>query len=215
MLDISKIYKSKNNGDFKVVNYFGWNNVEGEFIDTGYRTSAHATHIRSGNVKDKYFPSVFGVGFVGKGTYLTKLNGKLTLQYVTWKSMLQRCYSENFQARQSTYKGCVVSTEWHNFQYFCLWFDENYSEGKHLDKDIKIDGNKIYSPEFCLFVSKADNTIKAHAKNYAFINPTGEVVKIYNLAEFCRDHNLNYGTMRSVHGGIFNQHKGWVKHTSS
>jgi len=32
-------------------------------------------------------------------------------------------------------------------------------EGKHLDKDILIPGNKIYSPDRCIFVSSLINLL--------------------------------------------------------
>ena len=77
--------------------------------------------------------------------------------YSTWKSMLERCYSEVYQKRKSTYKGCTVCDEWLTFSSFRAWVVQQDYRGKELDKDILLKGNKVYSPETCVFVSKMVN----------------------------------------------------------
>ena len=79
-----------------------------------------------------------------------------------------------------------------------------------LDKDIKVDGNKVYSPEFCSFVSPFDNYEKAGAKSFDVISPDGKPVKVYNMRKFCRDNNLNRTCMNKVLWGTQKQHKGWT-----
>jgi hypothetical protein len=63
----------------------------------------------------------------------------------------------------NTYLDCSVCEEWHNYQSFCEWFDENYytieGENVALDKDILHKGNKIYSPENCCFVPQSINSL--------------------------------------------------------
>ena len=123
-----------------------------------------------------------------------------------------RCYSEKSRAENPTYVGCTVCREWHNFQNFAKWYDDNYpSDGHeyHLDKDILIDGNKEYSPVACMFVTRAENNIKAHAKSFKLISPTGELVEVYNLAKFCRDNGLWDSGIHSVVNGRQESHKGW------
>ncbi len=60
-------------------------------------------------------------------------------------------------------------------------------------------------------VSRKDNTIEASAKHYVFKDPEGEEVKIYNLAEFCRENRLTYCSMSQVHVGKAKHHKQWTK----
>jgi len=210
MLDLSKIYNSAKYGDFKVLNYVNAYSVEIQFLDTGYKTTARAGNIRSGNVKDKLMPNVYGVGFVGDGEHKPRVNGKNSKPYKTWCGMLERCYSDKYQAKYPTYIGCSVDPIWHNFQNFTKWFDENYIEGYHLDKDCKIEGNKIYSPENCLFVSAKENVVKAVAKYYVFTSPEGETVHVYNLAEFCRENELKKSSMGKVANGKYKYHKQWT-----
>lgn len=78
--------------------------------------------------------------------------------YETWKGMLRRCYDEKYQKKKLTYVGCSVCEEWLTFSNFKAWMVNQYWRGKQLDKDILIKGNKVYSPETCVFVSALTNS---------------------------------------------------------
>lgn len=153
---------------------------------------------------------VYGVGFDSGGTFIKTKGRAHTKVYSTWKSMLMRCYSENYHVKFPTYIDCYVCDEWLDFQVFAKWFCGNYVTGMQLDKDIKVDGNKIYGPEFCVFVSPFDNYEKAGAKIYKLKNPQGKSVEVYNLRKFCRDNNLNRSCINRVVWGAQRQHKGWT-----
>lgn len=73
--------------------------------------------------------------------------------------MLSRCYTRRKGASANTYIDCYVCDEWLIFSNFKKWFDEHYVEGWHLDKDILVKGNKVYSPETCCFVPISINVI--------------------------------------------------------
>ena len=77
--------------------------------------------------------------------------------YIKWKDLLKRCYSEKFLQGSPTYRGCSVCEEWKTFSNFMAWMKTQRWKGKQLDKDILIPGNKLYSPETCVFVSPALN----------------------------------------------------------
>lgn len=78
--------------------------------------------------------------------------------YSAWIKMLERCYSAKSQERYPTYRGCSVSTEWLTFSNFKTWMEKQDWEGKHLDKDLLLEGNKIYSADTCVFVTPLVNT---------------------------------------------------------
>lgn len=80
------------------------------------------------------------------------------LYYKTWTNMINRCYSTKFQERQPTYIGCTVSKEWLTFSNFRSWMEKQDFANKQLDKDLLFEGNKIYSPETCVFVSGMVNS---------------------------------------------------------
>jgi len=73
--------------------------------------------------------------------------------YRVWTGMLERCYSEKFQLRNPTYQGCSVAPAWLSFSTFRAWMAQQDHSNKHLDKDIIRPGNKVYSPETCVFVT--------------------------------------------------------------
>ena len=80
---VGQVCKSKLSGDFKILKYDGTANVEIQFSKTGFETSARLDNIKKGNVKDRYSPSVYGVGILGT-KYQSKINGRTTKEYVLW-----------------------------------------------------------------------------------------------------------------------------------
>lgn len=53
-----------------------------------------------------------------------------------------------------------------------------------------------------------------NAKNWEFINPEGERVKIFNLYKFCQENGLSRRHMSSVASGERGSHKGWKSVTT-
>ena len=94
--------------------------------------------------------------------------------YRKWSDMIIRCYSEKTQIKHPTYKGCSVCSEWLLFSNFKAWMQNQDWQGKELDKDIIVYGNKIYSPENCCFVSKhLNNLLSIKCKKEDDNLPTG------------------------------------------
>lgn len=91
--------------------------------------------------------------------------------------MMRRAYSDQFHTKSPSYKEVTVCEEWHNFQNFAKWYDENYyeveGERMELDKDILVKGNKIYSPKKCIFVPQRINILFVNNKNQRGNLPVG------------------------------------------
>ena len=158
---VGKVCKSKSSGDFKILKYNDAYNVDVQFLKTGYETAVELGSIRKGEVKDRFLPSVYGVGVLG-AKYPSRVNGVKTKEYVLWYNMLQRCYSDFYKKKRPTYEGCEVSENFMHYEYFYEWcinqigFD---NEGWHLDKDLLIKGNKVYSESTCVFIPSEINSL--------------------------------------------------------
>ena len=164
---VGKVCKSKSSGDFKILKYNGSKDVEIQFLKTGYETAARLDHIKSGEVKDPYSPSVCGVGILGT-KYPSTIDGVKTKEYDLWHSMLRRCYSDKSKKKYPTYKGCEVSDNFKSYEYFYEWCHSQIGFGNkdwHLDKDLLIKGNKVYSEDSCVFIPTEINSLLVKREN--------------------------------------------------
>lgn len=101
-------------------------------------------------------PLVCGVGRYTKGEYRAKIGQEFTKEYLVWRAMLSRCYTPS-KRTSYTYEDCYVCEEFKDFQYFATWCNRQIgfnTVGYQLDKDILFQGNKIYSPDTCVFIPK-------------------------------------------------------------
>ena len=164
---VGKVCKSNSSGDFKIVKYNDAKDVEIQFVNTSFETSATLGNIRNGEVKDLYSPSVYGVGVLGT-KYPSKVNGVLTKEYEIWRSMIQRCYSDIFKNKRPTYKDCKCSENFKSFEYFHEWCNKQVgfgNEGWQLDKDLLIKGNKVYNEYSCVFLPREINQLLVKREN--------------------------------------------------
>lgn len=157
-------------GKMVIIGYRNVHDIDIYFPEYDWTTkNREYKSFKKGNIKCPYDKSVYGIGYVGEGKYKMSENGKSTKCYNTWQGMLQRCYSEKNRYKNPTYKDCIVSEEWHNFQNFAEWFEDNYytvkDERMHLDKDILIKHNKTYSKDTCIFVPQTINTLFVKRQN--------------------------------------------------
>ena len=86
-------------------------------------------------------------------------NQTKTKQYSVWSNMVRRCYSKECLKKHPTYKGCSVHPDWKYFSNFKQWMDKQDWEGKYLDKDLLVYGNKVYGPDTCIFVPRLLNNL--------------------------------------------------------
>lgn len=155
---------------YEVISYLGANNVTVKFSDNTF-VKCCAKTVKSGLIKNPNAKCVYGVGFIGQGSYTAtvKIDGKtvITPEYVLWNNMLARCYGEASLKRRPSYNGCTVSPIWHNFQTFAEWVNTQKFFNKRdpslgirgycLDKDLLFSNNTIYSPETCCLLPNSLN----------------------------------------------------------
>lgn len=134
-----------------------------------------------------------------------------------YNNMYQRCYNEKVHKLKPYYKDCTMCDEWKNDkESFYQWVnDGNFYEidGEptvHLDKDILVKGNLIYSPDTCIFAPASINElfggsankqttdlpkgvkkvgerfkpeIKGYLENYSTIEEAWEVYRLHRQAK--------------------------------
>lgn len=211
-LKVGDLFETKRSGTFEVIEKNKRTNIVVKSTTTGKTVTVTWEILRHGRINDFDYPRVCGVGFISKGDYDSNSRVGDRLIYSIWSGMLFRCYVDG---GAKYYKDCTVCEEWHNYQNFAKWYDENYPlDGTYyeLDKDVKVKGNRVYSPEACTFLTSEENTACCRQKDYKFINPQGEVVELTNLNKFCRDNNLTQTNMSAVNAGKNKHHKGWTKY---
>lgn len=202
-------FYSLNDGKFSIIQDKGWDLVYCLF-PSGFVNVVTRQQVKNGTVKDYFKPVYAGVGFVGGKKYRTSKGGVNTTEYNRWKHMILRCYDpahDSFCSYGAV--GVTVCTEWHNFQNYAKWYQENKIDNCDVDKDILSSGKIIYSPDTCSFVSHQKNSEYAGAKRYTLINPSGSIVAVYNLSKFCRENGLTPSLMFKVTSGQRSHHKGW------
>ena len=166
------VLSSKQDGDFKIVEYIDNKNITVKFLDTGYETVGRIGNVLNGQIKDRAKPSVYGVGVVGNKVHMVE--GKQSKEYSVWVRMLDRCYST--KKDNPTYEGCEVSDFFKFFPNFFSWCQNQIGfkqEGFALDKDILVKGNKVYSEYTCCFVPQEINNLLTHKKSTNSLYPSG------------------------------------------
>lgn len=100
------------------------------------------------------------------GVYKTRESpgNKKTKACQLWENIRNRCeyLPVKDEIRFGKYSDVDSCSEWKDFQNFAEWFNQvnlsgYFHEGWQLDKDLLIKGNKIYSPESCVFLPEGIN----------------------------------------------------------
>ena len=163
---------------FFIRDYINKDDIIVKFVDD-YGAEVRTTwqNCKNGRVKNPYFTSIFGVGCLGEGDFVTSVNGKPTKEYNLWREMLRRCYSDKYHKRNPTYANVTVCERWLCFANFLedLPLIENYElwlnseERISLDKDLKQSDveNKIYSLDTVKFITVSENTKEAMQRKWS------------------------------------------------
>lgn len=162
--ELKDSFFTNNSGqEFKIIQRTG-NACIVQFTETGYTKAANINNIKAGKVRDPYHISVYSVGYDGEFERLSYWRQARQL----WQNMLKRCYSTK-DPKGYYGKGISVDARWLCFanfmedlpklENFNLWISgQKEGKGKYnLDKDKKIEGNKVYSREACMFLTEYEN----------------------------------------------------------
>ena len=162
--------KNKHGTVMKIIEFNKTDDITIEFQDEHkYTKQTTYNNFKKGVIKNPYDKTIYGVAYTGVGVHkLSSATNKNTVEYKTWHNMLGRCFIP--KRMRGSYEGCTVCDEWLNFQNYAQWYKDNYyevgNERMEIDKDILQKGNKIYSPEICVFVPQRINLLLINRRNY-------------------------------------------------
>ena len=201
-----EVYHSNNYGNFIPLYKLDNGRIKIRFIQTGYEADVSIEAVYHGRVKDKYLPTIAGVGFIGdfEGKISHKEN---MILYHPWNDMLNRCYN-TVDKDYPMYGGLgiTVNHRWFNFTNF--YYDAMKLQGYEnkikypslycLDKDylqMHIPKNqRVYSKDTCIWISRYDNITLMGREN-----STSEyygVTKHYNRYHARYSSNVDLGSYR-------------------
>lgn len=145
------------------------------------------------------------------------LAGKVSCKdpaYMRWQGMLHRC-TPDYHLRVPSYKGVTCCDEWRRFSAFKDWFDQQqYQIGMQLDKDIRVPGNTVYSPDTCVFLTPRLNTVVAMPIARRGLWPFGVTNSYHRYYAAINDVRLGYKDKRVMLGSFDTPeeaHRAWQK----
>ena len=148
------VFKTNNYGDVEVTEYIDSHNITVKFLNTGAIKNTTASALTTGILKDSEVHDTHKYGVmdipksVGRG-------GRCDPLYHKWNGMVQRCYNPKNKIGNPAYEACTSSETFRHFSKFKSWYYSQIGceqEDWHLDKDILIKGNKVYSEDTCCIV---------------------------------------------------------------
>lgn len=169
VVEVINIYKKRDNrGELRTI-------LEVRFLENGFVTKCYPDNLfKEGRVRNLYKPTVHGVGSLGDIDDIVVKYKRISdcKEYDLWEGILRRCYQKDYEHRNKSYEDVFICDRWKRFDYFYedikhvdgydlwkTWKEEHPNEKNiyELDKDTKILGSKIYSPETVQFIHKKFN----------------------------------------------------------
>lgn len=166
---------------------------------------------------------LFGWGVNDVDYNVTKtafINGKWKIvwicpYYKKWVKILERCFCHKYHETQPTYKGCTVHEDWKYLSNFIKWVDSQPNrnwENCEPDKDILIEGNKHYSPETVVFVTRKVNNfikdlLKSRGKYMIGVSDSG--IKNRPYLSKCRNPFTGKGERLGTYSTEIDAHLAW------
>lgn len=133
--------------------------------------------------------------------------------YSRWSDMVRRCYSENKTCRTKKYQECSVCDEWLIFSNFRKWMISQDWQGNELDKDLVKLGNKVYCPEYCVFIDSMTNTFTEDCGASRGEHPIGSSFNkaLGKFESYCRNPFTKKMERFGLHNTAQSAHMAWKK----
>ena len=137
-----------------------------------------------------------------------------------WYMMIDRCQNQD-HPRYPQYggSGVIVSDEWKDKETFIkdvkdlpgFSRDGILNGSLHLDKDSKVQGNKIYSKDTCVFIEQSENNKHKPNQMREFVatSPDGTTKKSNNQSEIAREVGVAQSSVSACLNDKRDSVRGW------
>lgn len=176
-----KVFKTKYEDSVIVLEYISSLKVKVKITSTGEVRSVSAYQIREGLIKTIRTAPL-------KDETAQELRRRARHKH---RGMFDRCCSKDSALKYPTYKDCTISENFKDINFFHIWclsqigFENN---NWHLDKDILVKGNRVYSEDTCCFVPEEINLMLVTHKSHRGVLPIG--------VAYCKPFNLYQARLR-------------------
>lgn len=120
--------------------------------------------------------------------------------YKVWYNMVSRVYGDAYRKVYDAYHECSIAPEWTSFMTFRAWMETQDWQGNHLDKDLLVQGNKLYSPDTCVFVSReVNNFLIDRSSNREMLKGVTRTRTGVYIAQCCGDYLGSFPTAEEAH----------------
>lgn len=169
LFSVGDVITSREGFKYKVLDYEDAHNVTIQWEDCGTIQICMSGDVAKGKLKYLNKRSVFGIGYLGFGRFVPGERRMSEGQervpsaiHRHWRHVLERTVADRDINR---YEDCEIVESWHCFQDFAEWAVEQKNafgveeSGRlyHLDKDMVKEGNRLYCPEYCVFLPNEVN----------------------------------------------------------
>ncbi len=198
-IDFNKIYQSCYYGPYQIIEYKGRISTPSDksrkvvrirFLNTGYEYDIWLRQAISGFVKD-YSIKYEDRTFAEVKDKLERDKIIIKILRFRWRGMMSRCYDVRCQSYELYgAKGVTVCEEWQDFKKFLVSIQsvpnfikfyrdpQNYFLDKdYLQSNVPV-GERVYSPQTCIFLTMYDNSILPYIQSNANIKLRKETTDI-------------------------------------
>lgn len=132
-------------------------------------------------------------GAYNDGKYPASAMGSKVKSYRHWYQMLRRVYEKGTHKNYDDATVCKDFLSYSTFHEWCLTKVGYEQDDFHLDKDFKVKGCKVYSPDTCIFIPKELNQVIVNRADYRGEYPLG----VYAYQDGYRCQVLKFGKRKT------------------
>lgn len=201
-------FKSNNYGWFEVIGRGGYKYVI-RFDHAGYETVAAWREVCEGAVRNPFWPSVCGVGYLGEAERKHPF-------YKRWSHMLARCHNpddKNYQDYGG--RGISVDPSLHSLERYIEYVESLPGhDDPELDTIDRIDNDGDYEPSNLRWASqkeqRANQRRRSDQRDFIATGPDGVEHLGKSQRGFARRHGLDDRSLNKCLKGRSKTHKGWT-----